>query len=126
LDLERLTRQRDTLDKQIHRLNQTIAGLSALVSPNGDSRAKPAGQEAGLTKTVLAAFSLSEAALTAPELRAKVIELGYTWKNPQNALNSVHVTLRRLLEKKEIRAVTSGNGTTTAYELNEVEAEPPF
>lgn len=100
-DLAVAARERAALDKRIARLSQTVNALAALVEP-GAKHPIAAAKFTDMVRTVLQAASEP---LTAPEIKTQIDAMGYKWKNPANALQQIHNTMKRLIDAKQVQVL---------------------
>jgi hypothetical protein len=101
-EYEELGEQRRRIDERLTQLAQTIGTLSRLI---------------GLTPTV--PLSITDAVrlamragvpMTPPEVRDRLLSIGFDLSNYTNQLAVIHTVLKRLNEAGEIRIVPRANG----------------
>jgi chromosome segregation ATPase len=89
-ELEKLNAQRDTVLADIEELKRNIRSLAQLAGESEDIAL-------GLTAACKEVFLRTDQALTATEVKGKLIELGFPIGEHKHALASISTTLRRLV-----------------------------
>jgi hypothetical protein len=115
-ELDALSRRRDELDTRIARLRQTVTTLAQLCN-------EAPQLDMGLTDACRSVVRGSVEALSATDIRDRVVSLGIDLGRYANGLGAVHTVLRRLLDAGDIRS-TRGFGGKTVFFWNH--RLPPF
>ena len=105
---ETLAAERARLDKRLAELQQTMATLSRLC---GYVPTVPFG----LADACRLILMRHEQPLTAARMREELEMMGFDLSKHANALASIHVTLKRLVEAGQARFLAGGAGRSPAY-----------
>lgn len=115
LDLLKHLQKRDQLDKQIHKLRQTLKALGELCGAPPDEIDKLLLVEGfaidarmGFTDAIRRLFRLHQKALNPVEIRDDLLKIGIG-KEQVNLLSSIHTVLRRMAEAGEIEKTADGS-----------------
>jgi hypothetical protein len=104
---ETVAAERAALDKRLSDLTRTISTLTRLC---GYAPTVPLGLADGC-RLVLVRGQL----LTASQMRDELETMGFDFSGHANALASIHVTLKRLVQSGEARFIPGGKGQAPAY-----------
>jgi len=104
-ELERLRRERATLDAQIEKLEQIEIALRGVAEPKGK-----ATDLSSLTDVVRTALRSAELPVTPTQLRDQVLSMGFDKRRYTQFLASLHVVLKRLVKNGEVWEFSFGDG----------------
>jgi hypothetical protein len=99
-----LITKRKTIDERLVKLSKMIASLQGLLAGN-NSRAEIALKFTDACRYVLQG---SRTPKTPREIRDDLIAIGFPVEEYQNVLASIHTTMKRLGEKREVQLVMAG------------------
>ena len=104
-ELERLRREREELDARISKLEHVEAALRTVAGP------KPEPPDlSSITNVVRNVVKSAIVPITPPEVRDKIVALGFDQRPYSQFLASIHVILKRLAKKGEVREFTFKDG----------------
>jgi hypothetical protein len=108
LDLLQHLKKRDQLDREIHKLRQTLRALGELCGADPEEIGKLLLAEGfvidsplGFTAAIRRLFRIHKTALSPLEIRGDLLKIGIG-RNQVNLLSSIHTVLRRMAEAGEI------------------------
>ncbi len=108
LDLLKLLQKRDQIDRQIHKLRQTVKALGELCGAAPEEIDKllliegfALNPTMGFTHAIRRLFRIHQKALSPVEIRDDLLKIGIG-KEQVNLLSSIHTVLRRMVEAGEI------------------------
>ncbi len=110
-ELAKLRREREQLDQRIARLEQTLAGLHALIDPEFET-------SLGLTDTIRQVLRASRDAISPTDIRDSLNALGTSLSGHANPMASVHAILARLVKSGEVMEIEDANGKRYWWTLN--------
>lgn len=115
LDLLKHLQKRDQLDKQIHKLRQTVKALGELCGAPPEEIDKlllvegfAIDARTGFTDAIRRLFRLHQKALNPVEIRDDLLKIGIG-RDQVNLLSSIHTVLRRMVEAGEIEKTGDGS-----------------
>jgi hypothetical protein len=115
LDLLKHLQKRDQLDKQIHKLRQTVKALGELCGTPPEEIDKLLLVEGfaidariGFTDAIRRLFRIHQKALNPVEIRDDLLKIGIG-REQVNLLSSIHTVLRRMVEAGEIEKTEDGS-----------------
>ena len=97
-ELDRLRRERAQLDTEIFKLEQVESALQGLTEPDQNE----AADLSSITNVVRMVLKSAREPITPPQVRDKMIEMGFDKGPYSQFLASVHVILKRLSKKNEV------------------------
>ena len=104
-ELDRLRRERAALDARIAKLAQVEAALSTVAGP-----APEPADLSSLTSMVRHAVKAAFTPLTPPDVRDKMVALGFDGAQYSQFLAAIHVVLKRLRKNREVLEFTFKDG----------------
>ena len=102
--------KRADMDARISQLEITIDGLSALVDPTDHSQGLAQATldaSAGITDAIRTVLQQSRTAMTAPQIRDALSDLGYDTTRYSSILTVIHNTIKRMNDQGEILVVNN-------------------
>jgi hypothetical protein len=96
-EIERLRRERASLDSRIEKLEQIELALRGVAEPK-----RKATNLASITEVVRSAVKEASQPITPPELRDSVLAMGFNKGKYSQFLASLHVILKRLVKNGEV------------------------
>ncbi len=112
-DLGNLLAQKDTIDKAIVRLKNTITALSPLSEEKGPLNfLRGIAEETGLTDGCREILKTCGGFLTAVEVKERLVGLGYDLTRYRNPLASIHAVLKRLAAADAVDTTKNESGST--------------
>ena len=113
VELERLEEQREEMDNRITQLKQTIVSLATLCNDKAIlAKLAKLVEAAGITDNCREVLRTSDFALSALEVKDRLLKLGLDASKYTNLLASIHAVLKRLAESGEVRTVQLEDGST--------------
>jgi hypothetical protein len=108
LDLLKQLQKRDQIDRQIHKLRQTVKALGELCGAAPEEIDKllliegfAINSTMGFTEAIRRLFRIHQKTLSPVEIRDDLLKIGIG-KDQVNLLSSIHTVLRRMVEAGEI------------------------
>jgi len=104
-ELDDLLIQRAEMDGRISQLEVTINGLAALCDPTDYYQGTPhppLDASAGITDAIRMVLNQSHTAMTAPQIRDALLDMGYDTSRYASILTVIHNTIKRMNDQGEI------------------------
>ncbi len=111
-DLEKLTEEREEIDRKMSKLKQAIIGLAPLADDDTmtfNQLLVPEWAAAGITDVIREVLNSAEKPLTPVEVRDRLVQMKPEMKEQMNLMASIHTVLKRLVPK-EAYSSTSKTG----------------
>jgi hypothetical protein len=111
-DLEKLTEEREEIDRKISKLKQAIIGLAPLADDDTITMGQlwvPEWTAIGITDMIREILSSAEKPLTPVEVRDRLLQMKPEMKEQVNLMASIHTVLKRLVPR-EAYSSTSKTG----------------
>jgi hypothetical protein len=107
-ELDDLMIQRSEMDARISQLEITIDGLAALCNTADLAEKTSLDVSAGVTEAIRTVLQQTNTAMTAPQIRDTLLDMGYDTGRYASILTVIHNTIRRMNDQGEIWIVQNG------------------
>jgi hypothetical protein len=124
IELAQKIEERDAADKRIGQLTLALRGMAASLPPAkrqqllkrlAEARRRPTG----LTEAIKEVLSESKDGMTGTEIRAQLENTGFDFSEYVQPMATVHVVLKRLLEKDIVKRRGTRNGSYVYHWVGE-------
>lgn len=122
-DLEKLTEEREEIDRKISRLKQAIVGLAPLAEEAGPmvgvtSILARSFAEAGMTDAIREILSSSQKPLTPLEVKERLLQMKPSASAQSNIMASIHTVLKRLVPKEATSSTSKEGDVVYAWKFS--------